>query len=70
MTALILDPESGYDPSDWEAELDELIDRVKEENVGQSEYGYVSREFDDMVVVAAKFTTGEICLTFEMMDFQ
>ena len=70
MAALILDPERGYDPSDWEAELDELIDRVKEENVGQSEYGYVSREFDDMVVVAAKFTTGEICLTFETMDFQ
>ena len=70
MAALILDPESGYDPSDWETELDELIDQVKEENVGQSEYGYVSREFDDMVVVATKFTTGEICITLEAMDYQ
>ena len=70
MAALILDPESGYDPSDWETELDELIDQVKDENVGQSEYGYVSREFDDIVFVATKFTTGEICITLEAMDYQ
>ena len=70
MAASVLDPESGYDPSDWETELDELISQVKEENAGQSDYGYVSRDIDDMIVVASKFSTGEICLTFETMDFQ
>lgn len=67
---MILDPESGYDPSDWETELNELIDQVKEENVGQSEYGYVSREFEDMVVVGYKIHYGEICITLEAMDYQ
>jgi len=70
MAASVLDPEGEYNRSDWEAELSKLINQVKEENAGESDHGYVSKDIDDMIVTASKFASGEICLTFEAMDFQ
>lgn len=68
--ASALDPDSGYDQNDWEDVLGDLNNQVMEDYDEQAGFGNGRIESDNMIMTSSKFSDGEICLTFEAMDFQ
>ncbi len=65
-----LDPDSGYDQSDWENAMDDLRNQIGEDYDEQSGFGSGRVDSADMILTASEFSDGEICLTFEAADFQ
>lgn len=67
--ASMLDPDSDYDQADWEKVLDDLNNQVMENYDEQSGYGNGRVDSANMTVSVSEFSDGEICLTFEAVDF-
>lgn len=70
MAAMTLDPDNGYDSTDWENELDNLYDQAIDDFDEQQGEGSGSAAIDSMVMSAFRYADGEIWLTFDAIDFQ
>lgn len=70
MAAMTLNPNIGYDSTDWENELDDLYDQAADNFDEQQGEGFGSTAIDNMVMSASKYADGEIWLTFDAIDFQ
>lgn len=66
--AMTLDPDSGYDDSDWADVLDDLMNQSMDGFDEQQGSGHGSMTVDDMRVSVSKYADGEIWLMFDAVD--